>query len=241
MSIKKIAVCIIANDNYWQTRYCIENLLENTTFSPKLYILNNGSTDKRLVDYCESLCYEIYGVHIVEQTPISLPSAKNKLLKMVEEEYICLMPPTLLVEKWWLEQLYCAYENSHSAGMLSIRSGKEKLVIAPYLHKSATDDDYLENGWFQENNSVEGIMFFNKNIINEIGYFDEELDAVGVEDMDYTFRVSASGYKNFYIAKQSVVKIPTENKILFPQISVEALRTLRKNIEEMTKSKNYKK
>tara|TARA_R110000868_G_scaffold46244_5_gene152937 strand:- start:930 stop:1655 length:726 start_codon:yes stop_codon:yes gene_type:complete len=241
MSIKKIAICVVVNDSYWQTRYCIENLLGSTNFKTKLYILNNGTTDKRLINFCESLCFEEFGVHIVEETPISMPKAKNKLLKLVEEDYICILPPTLLVEKFWAEQLYCAYENSRSGGVLSIRSGKEKLLISPFLRKSQDEEDYLDNGWFQQNNCVEGLLFLSKNIISEVGYFDEEMDAKGVEDMDYTFRASALGYTNFYIAKQSIVKIPTENKILFPAISVESLRSLRESIENMSKTKIYKK
>jgi len=194
-----------------------------------------------LIDFCESLCYEEFGVHIVENTPISMPKAKNRLLKMVEEDFVCIVPPNLLVNKFWLEQLYFTYTATINAGVLSIRSGKEKLEISPFLRTYDSEDDILDNGWFHKDNSIEGILFFERAILNEVGYYDEELDAKGLEDKHFTFRCGALGHTNLYISKHSLVKIPTDNKVLFPEVSVEGLRNFRDSINEMTKTNNYKK
>ena len=150
----KTAICIVANDNYWQTRYCIENLLHKTNLPVHLYILNNATTDKRLLRFCDSICQAEGGLHIVKDTQVSYATAKNELLSAVKEPYVCFVPANLLLDDYWLDELHYIYDNVSDAGILSIRSKSERVELSAYVFGMKTGEVKMEIAWFTENNSV---------------------------------------------------------------------------------------
>lgn len=237
----QIALCLIVNNDFLQSKYCLENLLAKTTVKPKLYILDNGSEDDRVREYFEKYCAENGGVYQYFNLPLPLTSCYNATLKAISEKYVCIVPTNLLVNKYWLEDLIHSNMFVENAGITSIRNGEEKIFLMPFLHKSYTAEDCMENVWFNENNAVEGLMFFDKKILDKVGMFDENLSAPGYEQAEFCFRVSANGFRNYYIKKQTAIKTLTSNEITFPSKTPNGMLTLKQTIEMMVHDKNYKK
>ena len=206
-----------------------------------LYILNNATTDKRLLRFCDSICQAEGGLHIVKDTQVSYATAKNELLSAVKEPYVCFFPANLLLDDYWLDELHYIYDNVSDAGILSIRSKSERVELSAYVFGMKTGEDKMENAWFTENNSVEGLMFFSYDIVEKVGVYDCELGAKGFEDDDYSFRVSAIGKKNFYIMKQFACPIEVHSDVIFPKKTIEGLKNFKANIEQMFKTKEYTK
>lgn len=244
--MQNISINIVVTDNYWESRYCIENLLSKTTLKPKIYIIDNGSKDDRVEKWSIEFCKEHKGYFKRLTETVSLEKEYNAFLKAMTllpslEDYICLLPCNLLVHQNWLESLYSSYTSCEDTGIVSIRTGEEKIALAPILHKAVKGEDYLDNVWLSDNNSVEGLLFFKSDLLNKIGYFDENLNAIGFNVADFCFRASATGHKNFYTTKQTCVKTQIENELLFPAKTEDSYNVFKNEVERMVREQNYQK
>lgn len=269
--MKEVAVCIVVNDLYYPTRFCIENLISNTKAPMRLYFLNNCSKDARIVNYLVDLqkkhikqlqakyknLVEQYGerslswglnAHAIFHplTQLSICEAYNFLIKRVLEEkdkhdLICIFPINHMVNKNWLEDLISSNEQVEDAGITSIRTGDEKTFLSPLLHKHPKIECHMKNVWLSENNVVEGVTLFNKSVLDRTGLFDEKLIAPGYEQQELAFRVSSNGYKNYYITKQTCIRVDCENEILVGKKNDVSAMQFREEIERMFKERNFKK
>lgn len=237
-----VAICIIVNNNFFEAKVCIENLLSKTKVPVKLYILNNASTDPRVAEYFVSLCMEKKWQYQSTPNEYNLSMCYNSITKFVTEKYCCIFPINMFVNRNWLEDLVFTIENVKAeSGVLSIRSGSEKAFLMPILHDHPTGEDELKHVWFTENNSVDGILFFKTDIFSKPGYFDEKLNAPAFEVLEMVFRISCFGYKNYYIPNQSAAKAVIRNEVLFPSKTEESLKIFKSAVETMVKTKQFSK
>ena len=235
----KIAVCIVALNNYYQTRYCIENLFDKAKMPLSLYLFTNSATDLRLLDYCINLCRDTGHTHIHKSHILTRAGGKNTMLKEVKEEYICIFPADYLVSNDWEQELYYNAVNIDNAGVLSIRNGKENLVLTSFLHRSESGEDYMDNAWLPADKGyINGLMFFNKKVVDEIGYFDEDMSMYGFDEDDFIVRANAVGFNNFYIRKQTAIKVCKQEAVKKTQ---ETYKIFKDNVNTMFKTNNYKK
>ena len=201
----EVGICIVAGDNYLATRYAIENLIHKTEVKCKLYIYLNDNTDTRIKDFC----YNLEPVRYIHESqyPVSLAEAKNTLMSAVKEKYICYFPSNLIVGSFWLEMLLESYHNFLKPGIIGIRKVSDDVYFGPIMRKSATKDDYLSNVLINDLNAVEGLIFFDRQLTEEVGEFDEIRNSGSYTDMAYSIRVAHLGYNNFYIRKQIALEI----------------------------------
>lgn len=236
-----VGVCIVVHNSYLETRCCIENLIAKTNVKFRWYIVNNGSTDSRIIEYCQKLCAESGG-YFKSITQQSVSAAYNTVVRIVGEEFAVIFPTNHLVNKNWLEDLIYYSKTINNVGAVSIRTGFEKLSFVPLLHKSETDpEDKLLNVHLNENNIVDGIMCLKTEILLETGCLDEHITNSGYELIELCFRISAHGFHNFYIRNQNVIKLPLSNEVLFPLRSKGGMQELKLHIEAMYKKKSFKK
>ena len=236
-----VGVCIVVHNSYYETRYCIENLIAKTNVKFRWYIVNNGSTDSRIIEYCQKLCADSNG-YFKSITQQSVSAAYNHIVRIVGEEFMVIFPVNHLVNKNWLEDLLHYSKTINNSGVVSIRTGFEKLSFVPLLHTSETDpEDKLLNVHLNENNIVDGVMFLKPKILLETGYLDEHITNSGYELIELCFRISAHGFHNFYIRNQNVIKLPLSNEVLFPLRSKGGMQELKLHIEAMYKKKSFKK
>lgn len=237
-----IAICIVLHNNFLESKVCIDNLLKKTNVPVKLYILNNASTDQRIEDYFKPLCTENQWEFQSTTELKNLSQSYNILLKTTNEQYCCIFPINTLVHKNWLEDLVYTFGIvKEPIGMLGIRYGTEKTFLMPILNEHPLSGDELYNVWFTENNSVEGVLFFRKNVFDQPGYFDEKFQAPGYETAEMVFRISAFGFRNFYIRNQTAVKALVQNEVLFPKKTKPSMEILKNEIESMVKEKQFSK
>jgi hypothetical protein len=102
-------------------------------------------------------------------------------------------------------------------------------------------EDELKNILISENNSVEGLFLFDKEKIVSIGLFDENLQNKGFEQAEFCFRVASLGLNNFYIRKQTLVKLNIDDEILFPKKTKEGMDEFKIQVEWMIKNQMFKK
>lgn len=239
--MKEVAVCIVVNDLYYQTRYCIENLLTKTRANIRLHILDNGSKDEKVITYLETICKENKWFLKRIEKPVSYQEAYNLIIQHSYQEYVCLFPINVLVNKNWCESFIEEYTASERPGVIGIRDGFENVTLIPIIHKCETKDDYLKNVWFSENGTIKGVLFFNRERMDTVGVFDVRLNAPGYEMDEFTFRFSANGLNNYYITNQTCTRVSLNNTILFPEKTIEGSKVFKQEIEVMVKTKHFKK
>jgi hypothetical protein len=238
----EVAICIVTQNDFFTTKIVIERLLEKTNIKPRLYIVDNASTDQQLISYCFSVCSKNGGYLRILKEQKKYSEAINEMLRIVHQKYCVIFPTNILVNQNWLEDLIYNLKIVQSVGITSIKSGNEKLYFMPLLHKSEVlPEDELKNILITENNAVEGIMCFERSKFDHIGFFDEKLQHKGFEQAEFCFRTASMGMNNIYIRKQSCVKIPLSNEMLFPKKTKEGMDEFKANVEWMIKNQMFKK
>lgn len=240
--MEEIAILLVVNDNYYKTRYVIENLVTKTDCNIKLYILNNGSEDKRIGEYCSGLIAIKDGYYKELEKPVTISMAYNILFRNCHQKYVVFFPVNYIVSNHWCEDLLVSIKTVENAGCVGIRNGFEKVQLNPTTHLSLTSaEDDLLNVWKTETNLVEGLIMLENKLVEVCGHFDEENKNPGYEFMEYSFRVAYNGYKNYYIRKQIAQKINIENEVLFPKKTDNSFIQFKANVEYMIKNKQFKK
>lgn len=229
--MNSIAINVILNDSYWESRYCIENLLLKTSLNPKIYLTLNGCKDNRVSEFCMELCSKYEGSVFQLPEPKHISNATNLFLQNCKEDYICLFPIHALVNEGWLENLISTHKTYKDSGILSIRNGNEKVILTSILQEYDSFGEVLVT----EHNTAEGIMFASKEVFDRTGLFEDDNSIVGFEQIDYCFRASSLEYKNFYITKNTYTKIDVENEILFPKKTKESWQVYKNKVEEIVK------
>jgi GT2 family glycosyltransferase len=243
-----VSVCLLTIDRYWITRYTIENLLQNSKgVELELLVLDNGSKDKRIIDYLSTLITQkkysnLLTVGVIEEKEnIGVSKGFNKLFKECKGDYICLVGNDILVNDNWLLDLVYYNKSVLGSGLTAIYC----LLDKGQLTSKLTNDDNLINVWQNQNNMVYGITLFNKDIFKDIGFFDERLGMYGCEDSQFAWRLTMKGYHNYYVPGQSSIHIGNdidENSEYRKEKNYNlkiAERKLVESIEEMKKTKKY--
>ena len=229
--MNSIAINVILNDSYWECRYCIENLLLKTSLSPKIYLTTNGCTDKRVSEFCMEISSLNQGSVFQLPEPKNISYATNLFLQNCKEDYLCLFPIHALVNEGWLENLLAAHKAHKDSGVVGIRHGNEKATLTSIIQ----EDDSFSEVWATEHNEVEGIMFASKEVFDKVGLFEENENITGFEQVDYCFRASSIGLKNYYALNNTCSKINIEDKFLFPKKTQESWQVYKNKVEEIVK------
>lgn len=243
-----VSICLLTIDRYWITRYTIENLLQNSKgVELELLVLDNGSEDKRIIEYLSTLINQkrysnLLTVGIIEEKwNIGVAKGFNKLFKECKGDHICLVGNDILVNENWLSDLVYYNKSVLKSGLTSIYCLLDKGQLTAKL----SNDDNLINVWQNQNNLVYGITLFNRDIFKEIGCFDESLGLYGCEDSQFAWRLTMLGYQNYYVPGQSSIHIGNdidENSEYRKQKNDNlkiAERKLLQSIEQMKITKKY--
>ena len=243
-----VSVCLLTIDRYWVTRYTIENLLENSKgVELELLVLDNGSKDRRIIEYLSTLIKSkrysnLITVGVIEEKEnIGVARGFNKLFKEASGDYICTVGNDILVNENWLSDLVYYNKAIQQSGLTSIYCLLDKGTLTTKL----TNDDGMLNVWQNDKNMVYGVTLFNKNLLKIVGFFDESLGLYGCEDSQYAWRLSMLGYHNYYIVGQTSIHIGNdlqedseyrESKNNNLKI---AEKKLAESIQRMNKTKDY--
>lgn len=186
----KVSICLLTIDRYQMTRYCLDNLLSKTGIDLKdieLLILDNGSKDKRVIEYCKSIA----DVYIQEPINIGVSKGFNKLFRKASGDFICTIGNDITVQDNWLKDLIHYNSTINNSGISAIYCLLDKGIYNKRL-----------NVFIPNSGLVYGIALWNKKLMNAIGGFDESLNGYGYEDSQFCFRAMKSGYLNYYIPNQ---------------------------------------
>ena len=182
-----VTILLITQDNYWLTRYVIQNLLKNSTEVEKqLFIIDNNSSDKRIKEYGKSVAQ----LHIQQNETLPNSLCYNELLKAEAiTDYYCVFPNSIMVNDFWLSDMVREIEYVDKAGISAIHTHGEKGFLNPYL----TNDDSMYHVWCTPDGDLTGVFLFPPIIISGVGGFDKSLSGYGLEQRQFSLRVKRDG------------------------------------------------
>jgi GT2 family glycosyltransferase len=248
----EVSLLLLTHDRYQMTKYCLENLLEKTIgVEFKLYILDNGSNDKRVRDYIDLYmsdnppvkCKNMAHISITKSDKnIGIAAGFNYLLKKVDTPKVCFLTNDILVKEDWLLDLVHYNKQVDKSGLTSIYCEGDRGAFSPLL----TQNDMFTHVWQPLNKVTSGISLINSSALELVGEFDETLGIYGREREQFAKRLNFLGLYNYYVPNQSSTHIGREMNDTSDYKKMKELE-LQKNanrfntsITEMKKSNNFK-
>jgi hypothetical protein len=227
-----IAICIINNNSFGLTKYCIENLIAKTYLPVSIYVYDmDENSDINKIEYFNNFKY----FKVDDKT---LNDVKSMFVIESTEDYLCIVPISCLVGRNWLEDLLYNHTQCQNAGILSIKNQFTECELSVLPYSSDENELVLSNVWLGENNFVSGIMFFDRKIANYLCplMFRRDRNINAYADDEMSFVSNLLGKNNFYILKQNLVHLEIENDILFPKKTIEHTQEFRKYANKLAKS-----
>ena len=177
------------------TRQCIGYITKNTRYPYRLILLDNGSDDKTR-SYLENLQSKSENISLIRNKEnLGFVRAVNQGLKISKAPYVCVLNNDTMPGEGWLGQLIDFAQKHKDAGLVNplCKGHEEKnLSINEYARNVASNKDR-----FMEMNQCQGFcMLIKRELIEKIGYLDEQFGIGGFDDTDYSLRSHLAGYKS---------------------------------------------
>jgi hypothetical protein len=227
-----ISVCVVAKGNSELVKFAINNAIEKTFLFANYYF----NSDAENFNFCKSIADRTEGSVI--QTNGSISQRYNELL-LNDADYYVILPINAIVNDFWLEDLVITYEKVENSGVLSIPTGFEKLKTTTILHKTTQgSEDVLKVVYKEENNFLDGILFFHKSILEKVGKFDPNCQQAFFKN-DFSWRVGMMEYQNFYIKNQQIIELPLSDETINSTKTHDGIKAFKKEIEQMFKNNQF--
>jgi GT2 family glycosyltransferase len=214
-----------------QCLYSVQKAIKNIT--AEVWVVDNASKDGS-VEYLESKFPFVK--FILNENNVGFANANNQALNQSTGEYILFLNPDTIVPEDCFEKCIAFLDANADAGALGIRmvdgSGTflpeskrsfpspstsfYKLIgLTSLFPKSKTFARY-SLGHLDEHKSHEvdvlagAFLMARKNILQDMKGFDETFFMYG-EDIDLSYRIQKSGFKNYYFAESTIIHFKGES------------------------------
>jgi len=224
--MKKLSVIIINYGTMAMTEKVIRNFLDKEkSLDAEIILINNKSIE----DFDEKI-FRLLGCKVNENSQnLGFARAVNQGIKLAGGEYVLLLNSDVFIEENVVSKLI-AYEENHKKigvigprmlypdGRFQISFGRFPSLLSEFLRLSGfyrlfpgatiiSDTVFskidigkeIEADWL-----TGGCMLFKKDLIEEIGEFDDNY-FLGVEDIDFCYRARLAGFKNIYFPESRVI------------------------------------
>lgn len=177
---------------------CVESIFKHTDVRSRLIIVDNASRE----DTCAYL-KSLNGNAVVDVKLIFNPEnlgpgkARNIALREIEADYACFVDSDVTVTTGWLSNMIDVAEANSDIGMVNPSSNNFNQVppgdmsldeyavsLEPYK------DKYLEVG-----HCISFCLLIKAEVIERIGFLDEDYILALYEDTDYSMKATAAGYR----------------------------------------------
>lgn len=226
---------VIVNYN---VKYFLEQCLHSVQKSAagievEIIVLDNQSTDGSL----EYLKPRFPKANFIEnETNLGFARACNKGLELARGQYVLFLNPDTLLSENTLEVCLRFFQFQKDAGAIGVKmldgSGKflkeskrsfpspitsfyKLFGLARIFPKSKIFNRYYA-GYLDKNKNHEvdvlagAFMMIRKEVLDRIGGFDEAFFMYG-EDIDLSYRIQKTGYKNYYLAETEIIHFKGES------------------------------
>lgn len=232
--MKKLSIIIV---NYNVCHFLEQTLLSiveaKKDIDLEVFVVDNNSVDGSIA----MLRSKFQWVRVIENKyNVGFSKANNQAIKESKGEYILLLNPDTVISEDSLEKCIDFMDNHTDAGGLGVKmvDGKGNYLpeskrglpspwvafykifgLSALFPKSKKFGQY-HLGYLDKNKTHQvevlsgAYMFMRKSVIDQIGMLDEEYFMYG-EDIDMSYRILQSGYKNYYLPETCIIHYKGES------------------------------
>ncbi|ALO14852.1 N-acetylglucosaminyl-diphospho-decaprenol L-rhamnosyltransferase [Salinivirga cyanobacteriivorans] len=230
----KLSVIIVNYNVRHFLRQCLQSV-ENAVskINAEVFVVDNNSVDGSVSMVRESFSW----VKLIENKEnLGFSKANNLAIKQAKGEYVLLLNPDTVVEEDTFLKVVGFMDQHADAGGLGVKmidgngdflpESKRGLptpmvafykiaglsALFPYSKKFGRYHlKYLDKEKVHEVDVLSGaFMLVRKKVIDEIGGLDETFFMYG-EDIDWSYRIKKSGYKNYYFPDTTIIHYKGES------------------------------
>ena len=238
--IDSIAVCVITNDNEYDCKYFLEDLIQKLDGFCTLYIYDYQSKSKDFLNYLANVALSQSGCFKFITEDSKLASIYNRLTEDVQEKYVAFIPINTILDKNWTTELLYHYNNIPDSGCIGIRSQYDELTLGSTLFRNVMkDEDEMRTVWVKKLNVIDAPIFFEKKNAEIVGLINEDLGNVGYELNEFCFRFKLKGFTNYFVRNTTCIKVFVENSFLIPHKTKQGGKEFTTKINQMAKAQKH--
>ena len=171
------------------TRRCLEALVTGTDFPYRLILIDNGSeveTRTLLTDFCDRLGAQALLIRNGEN--VGFVKAVNQGLARSSGKYIVILNNDTLAYPGWLSEMIAVAESEPDIGLVNPASNNFKISPEEARHWNGPPYSGLAK-------AVGFCLLMKREILEEVGFLDEDYGVGFYEDTDLSRRVQRAGYR----------------------------------------------
>lgn len=223
----KLSIIIVNYNVKYFVEQCLHSIFaSNFPYEKEVFVVDNLSTDGSI----EYLNNRFLTVHFVENTHNEgFAKANNQALKMAQGEYVLLLNPDTVLGENVLKNVCLFLDENKQAGAVGVKmidgSGQflpeskrgfptpwnsfcKMIGLSKLFPRSTLFSQYRllylnENQVHQVDVLSGAFLCTRKKIMDQIGGLDESFFMYG-EDIDLSFRIQKTGFKNYYLPEKIV-------------------------------------
>jgi len=217
---KKVSILILTWNKLQFTKRCLKFLENNTTYrNLEVIIVDNGSKDgtKEFLEKYNGLKGKDFK-YILNRSNLGYAAGVNQGVKECKGDYILLLNNDVYVLKNWLQSMVRIAENDEKVSIVGAKLiyPKTKRIqhagivfirkIEPlHIYKNCSLIDPKVNDKRYVDAVTGACMLIKKELIDEIGFFDENYKYGGFEDTDFCLKARRAGKKILYSPKSIAI------------------------------------
>lgn len=230
----KLSVIIVNYNVQHFLEQCLYSVYEATRhIEAEIFVVDNNSADGSLAMLREKFPDVVL---MANKENVGFARANNQALELASGEYVLLLNPDTLVESDTFTKCLDFMDNTPDAGALGVKmiNGKGEFLpeskrglplphvafykifgfskLFPKSKKFGSYHlTYLDNNKIHSVEVLSGaFMMIRKKVLDQTGFLDEDYFMYG-EDIDLSYRIILSGYKNYYYPETKIIHYKGES------------------------------
>ncbi len=186
-----ISMLLLTIDRFEITKIVLEkNLAGCLDYPVELLVADNGSKDRRVIDYIAS--HPRLAYHRINSQNEGVSRSLNQLMIRAKGEYIAQIGNDIECPHGWLHEFIQYAKAVPRPGLIGMKCTAE---MPPCIHKFGVNAHFLDAKW----DKVFGPTFYRRDLLDDVGGYCEEYHPYGLEDSDFNNRINVAKYNSLYV------------------------------------------
>ena len=211
-----VSIVIPTKDHYDDLKRCIDSITGKSTYKNyEIVLMDNGSTDQKVLDYYEELKKDSRIVITTLDIPFNYSRLNNEAVKSATGDYLLLLNNDIeVITPEWIEEmlmyaqrddvgavgamLYYPDDTIQHAGVI-LKLGADRVAGHAFHKQPRNAIGYMGRLCYSQDMSAvtAACLLVKTSIYEEVGGFDEDL-AVAYNDIDFCLKIRKAGYLNVW-------------------------------------------
>jgi GT2 family glycosyltransferase len=180
------SILLLTWDRYDLMVKCVDKALSSAGVPFELIVCDNGSTDNRVFEYIASKNPKHF---LRNKENIGYGGGANQMLLRMTTDYFVVLDNDIYLPDNWLKELVETHQKIPNSGYVGI-----------HCVLNLPDEEVINGVRIRPTRNPFGIKFSSREVLDKVGYFNEEYSPYGCDDNDLFFRSHLSGFGNYYLA-----------------------------------------